>query len=215
MANREIVMLDEQYPSNSHKSKQRKEKDEVVVEKVVQSRVSKKKKPFLARLKDDFGGEDSRTIGDYILYDVLIPAIKDTLYDIVKGGTERALFGETRPRDNIERDRGRSYVSYSRYYKDRDRPRDRRSGGKRPRKPDLDDVFFENRGEAERVLDRLVGIIGDYGVVSVYDLYSLCDITGDYTDRKWGWDDITEMMYSDIVRTRDGYLLELPKPEVI
>lgn len=212
MAERELVMLNEQqYPSNSHKSKQEKKEREVVVEKVVKAGVRKKKKSFLSRFKDDVGGEDAKTIGEYILYDVFVPAMKDMIFDMVKGGVERALFGETRPRDDIDRSRGRSYVSYSSYYKDRDRGYSRSSRRDR-RKTELDDLVFSSREDAERVLDRMLDMVEDYGQVSVYDMYALCDVTGDYTDQKWGWDDLRR---AAVVRTREGYLLDLPKAVVL
>jgi hypothetical protein len=52
-------------------------------------------------------------------------------------------------------------------------------------------------------------IINRYGVVSVGDLYDLAGIsTTNYTVNKYGW---TNIRSAHVVRTRDGYLLKLPR----
>ena len=45
-------------------------------------------------------------------------------------------------------------------------------------------------------------------MVSVMDLYDLVGITGQYTDNKYGW---TNLRNAEPVRTRDGYMLKLPR----
>ena len=51
-------------------------------------------------------------------------------------------------------------------------------------------------------------LIETYGIVSVADLYELVGVDGEYTDNDYGW---TNIRNADVVRTRDGYLLSLPK----
>ena len=41
------------------------------------------------------------------------------------------------------------------------------------------------------------------------DLYDMVNITGDYTDTKWGWYDLRG---AGVERIRSGYLLDLPRP---
>ena len=50
--------------------------------------------------------------------------------------------------------------------------------------------------------------IDQYGIISVSDLCELVGISGNYTDNKYGW---TSLRTADVVRTRDGYILKLPK----
>ena len=47
-----------------------------------------------------------------------------------------------------------------------------------------------------------------YGLVRVADLYDLVGITGNYTDNKYGWTNITR---AEIVRTRDGFMIKMPR----
>ncbi len=53
-------------------------------------------------------------------------------------------------------------------------------------------------------------LIEKYETVSVADLYELLGVEASYTDEKWGWVDLRD---AGIRRVRDGYLLDLPKPE--
>ncbi len=202
-----------EYKSNSHRSKEQAEKKKEVVEKkkvekVTNGTVKTKKKSEIHKWTDIFLAEDVTNVKNYIIDDVLLPAAKKAISDIVTNGIDMLLYGETRSRT---KEKG-SRVSYSKYYDDRDRydRRDRdRDRGRRVRNGyDYDDIILETRGEAEDVLDRMDDLIDTYGIVSVADLYDLVGIQGNYTDNKYGW---TNLRNADIQRLRDGYLLKLPK----
>ena len=51
-------------------------------------------------------------------------------------------------------------------------------------------------------------LIDQYGMVSVGDLYDLVGVTGQYTDNNYGW---TDLRTASVVRTRDGYMIKLPR----
>lgn len=72
-----------------------------------------------------------------------------------------------------------------------------------------DDIIFDNRKEAEEVLDQMTDIINAYGHCSVADLYDLSGVTSKFSDNKVGWIDIKK---ASVVRSRTGYMLKLPKP---
>lgn len=72
-----------------------------------------------------------------------------------------------------------------------------------------DDIIFDNRKEAEEVLDRMTDIINAYGYCSVADLYDLSGDISKFSDNKVGWIDIKK---ASVVRSRTGYMLKLPKP---
>lgn len=135
--------------------------------------------------------------------DVLIPAVKKAICDIVKNGVDMILYGES-GRSNR---RPSEYVSYDRRYLDRGDSRfynaDRARIGY-----SYNDIILETRGEAEDVLARMDELIELYGMVSVADLYDLVGITGNYTDNKYGW---TNIRNAEPVHVRDGYMLRLPK----
>lgn len=200
--------LNNKFPANSHKV--RVEKEEKKIEKVIKGKVVQRKKSFGKRFIETFIGEDVDSVGSYILHDVLIPAAKATISDMVQGGIEMMLFGE-RKGTRTRRDGNRSYVSYNNYSSGSSRNRDdRRDYNQRNRsRHDFADITLETRGEAEQVLSHLVDLTMDYGQASVADLYDLIGVTSHFTDNKFGWYDLGS---ASVSRVRDGYLLNLPKP---
>lgn len=195
------------YKPNSHKSKEKaaaEAKTEKKVEKVVNGTVKTKKKSEMNKIKDLFISEDAANVKSYILMDVLVPAVKKAISDIVTDGVSMILFGTTGSRSS----RGNSsFISYDKFSRRED---DRRYSNIRTRSGyNFDDIYLESRGEAEEVLSRMDELIDMYGVVSVADLYDLVGITGNYTDNKYGW---TNIRNAEAVRVMGGgYMLKLPK----
>lgn len=80
----------------------------------------------------------------------------------------------------------------------------------KPARYDYNDVIFETRGDAERVLEQMRAILARQKVVRVSQLYDLCRIAGEYTDNYWGW---ASLFDAHVVSTRDGrYKINLPPP---
>lgn len=67
---------------------------------------------------------------------------------------------------------------------------------------------FDTRADAEDALSHMRDILETYGVVSVADLCDYLDEQHPYTATKYGW---TKLDTARIVRTRDAYVLELPR----
>jgi len=195
------------YKSNSHKSKEE-QIPERKIEKVVSGTVKTKKKSDIQKFADIFI-EDINNVKSYILMEVLIPAIKKAIFDIVTNGIDMILYGEagrTRNKSTIA-----SKVSYQRYYDNRmdEQKRDYRISSVR-NGFDYDELIFPTRGDAEAVLDAMNEIISQYGIVSVMDLYDLANVSTDnYQLNRYGWTDISGCK---AIRVRDGYVLNLPRP---
>lgn len=192
------------YQPNSHKSKEEAatKKEERKVQKVVSGK-AKTKKNEMRKLTDVFISEDASNVKSYIFMDVLVPAIKKAISDIVTDGVSMILYGETGSRKS----RSSGKVSYRSYYDDR---RDRRDSDDRRARGrfDYDDVVFETRGDAELVREQMVDMIERYGVVTVADMYDAADLTAPYTANKYGW---TNIRNAETIRVKDGYVLKLPK----
>lgn len=205
------------FPSNSLKGReQEKQKTETKkVEKIVKGKVVTRKKSWGKRAMESVVGDDVDSVGSYILHDVLIPAFKSTISDMVQGGIEMLLFGE-RKSSRTKRDGGKSYVSYNSYssgHRRDDRDRDKRDISARGRsRHNFDEIILATRGEAEEVIDHLVDLTIDYDAASVSDLYDLVGISGNFTDDKWGWTDLSS---ASTTRVRDGYRLNLPKTRLL
>lgn len=196
----------EEYKPNSHKYKedQNRSSPEKKVEKVIAGTVKSKKKSEIRKFTDVFISEDINNVKSYILLDVLIPAIKKAISDIVTNGIDMILYGET---GKTKSNSIASKVSYRSYYDGRNDRRDY-SAIRTKISYNYDDIIFDNRGEAEDVLSRMDELISTYGLVSVADLYDLVGVTGNYTDNKYGW---TNIRSASVIRVRDGYMLKLPK----
>ena len=197
------------YPPNSHKYKEEQKStasEEKRVQKVVKTPV-KTKKNEVRKFADIFISEDVSSVKSYIFMDVLVPAIKKAIYDIVTNGIDMFLYGGSGKGKSSS---SGSKVSYRNYYDQKNTNSGYRgSENQKPRNGfEYDDIIFDNRGEAEAVKQQLQATIGRYGVVTIADLYDMVDLTPPYTSQKYGWMDVSN---TEVARVRDGYVLKLPR----
>lgn len=206
----------DQYPSNSKRPVNTSDEPKKIA-RVVEGEVVRRKTPISRRMSQNLIGGDAQSVWGYVFGEVLIPAARDMVADAVSGGVERMIFGEHSPGRSRGRSRGGSvgHVPYNRPSAitgrtiRNDEPR--REISRRARSThSFDEIILASRHEAEEVLDRLDDLCARYQNASVADFYELCGISGNYTDDKWGW---TEMHGASVSRVRNGYLLNLPKPE--
>lgn len=96
-------------------------------------------------------------------------------------------------------------VSYRNYYDDPPF-----STSSKPARYDYNDISFETRGDAEKVLEQMRNILAHKKVIRVLELYDLCRIPSEHTDYHWGWASLAEVR---VVSTLNGrYKLTLPPP---
>lgn len=189
-------------------------KARVKATKIVTTEVRVEKPGLFSRIKTSMMGEDSRSVGNYLLHDVVVPAFKNLINEAISQGTERLLFGSTssRPRGLNER----HYTSYGSMSTSRQPFGDganRREPSRHERaNHDFDRIIIGDRREAEDILVRLYEMVQEYGSARVSDLYEMVGITGEFTDDKFGW---TTTGFGDVKRVSNGYLLVLPRPVFI
>lgn len=198
-------MSEREYKPNSYayKERQKNAQEEKRVEKVARGNVKTKKKSDLYRLADVFIAEDVRSVKSYALMEIIIPAVKKALYDVICDSTGMIL-GEGK-RDT-RRVGNSSYVSY-RSYSD-DRSRQRTDETRYNNNFDREDIVYESKGEAEAILERMDACLDQYGVVKVADMYDAAGLTAPFTANRYGW---TSLRNAETVRVRDGYIIKLPK----
>lgn len=208
-----------EFPSNSQNPKAA--GDESVPEKkkgpIVSGKVSRRKKPLGVRFREMFLADSDQSVFDYIVGDVLVPALKDMMTDAVSQGFERMIYGETRPnrrRSSSTAFGGTNYTNYNNRYSNSPRPAERPSVNRRARgSHDFDGIVLDSRSEAEEVINTLVDYIGKYEQATVQDLYELVGEPFHHTDSKWGW---TSLEMAGVRRVgTNGYMLVLPKTEPI
>lgn len=185
------------------------------------------KQSVASRFIDTLGLEDGRTVGDYLLWDVIVPATKDLISSIFKQGIDIFLYGTNRPK-NIERRGQTSRVSYGRYYEE---PR-RMQSGRQHKDPsysgrgmmdfttirwydytDSNGHLVTGREQAEQVLDEMIETIDMYEFCRVSDFLSFAQVPEsevNFTDHSLGWD---RLGTAGAQRSRDGgWYLSLPRP---
>ena len=196
-----------QFESNSYKSKEPIPVEEIKEKaKPIEGKVIVRKKGPLKRLVSTIFSDDADSVKTYVVQEVLIPSVKKLISDVMSNGTDILLYGESR-RNKPQNSNGSriSYSSYSGYYSQTNAKPD---PAKKASNEFSQDIILETRGQAEDVLIRLEEIIDKYKMVSVSDLNDILNISGPFTDAKYGWRDISS---AQIVRVRDGFLLKLPR----
>lgn len=206
-------------PSNSNASKAKTQTqepaqvpDEKRVGKVVTGKV-KTKKNEVRKFTDIFIAEDANSVKSYILDDLLIPTVKNLFVDVIQNSVEMLILGGKRGGrdgrrasyvDNV------SYRDYGRYSRD-----DRSYSSSRSSRNsfDYEQIVFETRRDAEKVLDSLDDIIRRFGLARVADLYDMCQMTAPYTAHDYGW---TSLSRAKVVSVRGGgYAIDLPRASAI
>ena len=156
-----------------------------------------------------FFSEDAGTVAKTIWEDYIVPSFQNAAINALeiwffgspRGGSRRRVYY----RDN---DR----TPYERYYDDRDRGI---SSSRRVANVNSSGNFkyldydFRTLDEVMEVIDYMQEKIRDYGEVRVSHLNSKIGITGDFTDRDWGWKDCRDFNWK-----RDGsmYTLDFAPP---
>lgn len=77
--------------------------------------------------------------------------------------------------------------------------------------PDLNEIFLATRDDAVAVFDAMNDLMGQYGRVTVADLYELVDIRSQFLDRKIGWTD--SYLEIKLLNLKDGWQIILPDPK--
>lgn len=197
------------FPPNSEASKKTSDKN---VEQVTSGEVIRKKKSLRSQLKDTFIAGDLKTSVRYVAFDILLPTLRDMIWEAGSGGIEKLIFGDSRRRGATTPQAGPTgYVSYNRYGMSGGRgsaPQRAMSRTARARH-DFDEIVLESRVEAEEVIDQLFDLVSRYESATVADLYELVGLPSTHTDHKWGWADLRG---AGVTRVRDGYLLDVPGP---
>ena len=179
---------------------------------------------------DKFISEDAEYVGSSIVDDILIPALRDLINDILHGAVDMTFGGGNyRGGSYSRRGRGRSHISYDRIYDDRryssrrrrddDDYDDRRS---RRRLPDCSEFVFDPRDfdrasdakcAAEDLLDDMADRIEEYGRVDMAWFLDQIgeDAEGLWNAEDWGWTNLSGVRVRG--SNRNGWYIDLPRPK--
>ena len=153
--------------------------------------------------------DDLDKVGETLLYDNLLPAVKNTITNFLKAFIDQLFYGESKT------NYGSSASTYHNSYNGSS------SSGGKPRNDfrDSGDYFIftsseiTSRGDGEATLYKLGRVLDDWGYVTVSNLYSMCNETAPYTYNGHGW----RSLHGATVSMAPGgqYCIKLPRPIVL
>ena len=219
--------MENEFPPNSHSKREarsarpsEKAPERKEVQRVTKSKAVLRKKPLRRKFIEAFRPEDNVGFVEHALLDILVPSIKDAMAEAASTTIEN-LLGVGRSARSHRRGRG-GYTSYnrmgaarphSRYDRDDD-DRGRRGGRRETRvADDAREIILDTKVEAEEVLEGLIELISKYEYATMRDLMSMIGENINPTHEDWGWSDLRGARIHRI--GRDGYLLDLPRPEYL
>lgn len=191
-------------------------KREKNIEQVV-TPVDVQKKSVVKKFAETFLQNNVKSVKEYIFEEVMVPALKSAVSEIVTQGVDMFLYGGTsndRGGYSSSRNRSRSsYVSYNNVSNDRyaNSRSHTREASRANKVHHFDDIIFGSAKEAETVLDCMYSIIDEYDFVSVSDLYDLVGITASFTDNRWGWHSLAGAYVHRA--PRNGWVITFPNTE--
>lgn len=168
------------------------------------------KKSIGKQIRDTFISNDIKDVAEYGLFKVLLPGIKDAVWDLVDRSLHMLFYGNgdsTRRKSSYIVDK----TSYSSYY----------NGGKRYQQEPVrslnpfDTIAFEERGAADDALASIKDHLSKYPDISVTQACNLARVKVDqnFMRASYGWrsSDVTKMSVS-VLPNRAGYQLIVPEP---
>ena len=182
---------------------------------------------------DRFISEDAEYVGSSIVDDILVPALRDLINDILHGAIDMTFGGGNYRGGSYSRrggGRGRSRIAYNRMYddsrfssrrrRDDDDYDDRRSS--RRRLPDCSEFIFDPRDfdrpsdakcAAEDLLDDMADRIEEFGQVDMAWFLDQVgeDAEGLWNAEDWGWTNLSGVRVRG--SNRNGWYIDLPKPK--
>lgn len=203
-------------PSMSDKNKVQNEniKEEKHIEKAIKGNVKIKKKGFLSKFKKSMVSEDANGVGDYVFKDIVIPAIKDVIFDAARGALEMVLYGDHSRRRSRNDRVNYSSISSGSYQYGRNSSKRESSEPRRNRVDDFEvrEVIFESRRDAENALSALLMVLEEYPSVSVGDFYDALGQSAPHTTLNYGWTNLND---AKVKPCKDGYYIDFPDPKPI
>lgn len=189
------------------------------LERVVKGEVVVQKPGVAKRFKSIFFGGDARTAGQYLLGEVLIPAVRNLAVELINKGTDQMVYGRDR-RPPASRSSYTPRVQYHnpvyrsepRGYVPPNRPLEAGRWVKMEDRPTVENIVVASKADADAILENLANVLDSYDEVTVADLYDLIGAPSTHVDHTWGW---TRLNTVSVRQVKDGYHISLPRVEAL
>ena len=180
------------------------EKDKKDPKKIIdQNDLVVSKKTRAKNFLSNFIKRDFEDIRDYIVYETLIPGLKEGFLSAI----EFILTDKVNGKKHYHSDR----EDYRKYY-NKSEKRSYRREQKENENCDYREIVIKRRDPAEQVVDNMRDRIEEYGYATVADLYRITGYASSYVDNNWGWEDPREI---GIRRVKEGFLINVEEAKYL
>lgn len=174
-----------------------------------------KEKTFKQKVRDAFISDEVHDIKSYVVFDVIIPAIKQTFRNLFVNSLDMALFGKVQQGPKTDQRGGSTYIAYDRLYQQGNggygqSPKPQKAGAPL-RINELDRVIFHDKTDAIDVLSYMLENIEEYHVTSVADFVQAANLTVSPIHHNFGFYDLSGASVEQLP-DGSGYWIRLPKP---
>ena len=195
------------------------------LEKVVTGEVLERKKGLGLKIKEAFIAADYKSTGNYIFWNVMLPAAKNMLWDMGSKAWSRTLYGQESiggvpgpPRGGLHGQQ--THIQYNQPvqrlpWQTPQTPMDPRLAQQAMAMAVATPTYeyiVSSQAEAQRILTMLQDTTEVYTVATVADLHTLLGRRVEHTDHTWGWESLAgARAYQD----RHGWVLDFPAPKPV
>jgi len=188
-------------------------------EPVAQGSLSKNRKGVFRIIFDEIISPNFEDLKTNFVQDVIVPRTMDWLYEL-GSNMLNDLFKTNRSSSGRSLGSSRSgHSDYGSYFRGTSRGSSRREPRDDSRHKndirDWEEISFDSRADAERVISSMIATIDEYQIATIADLFDFSGIDSapSWADNKYGW---TVLDNARTERGRDGrFYLVLPKPMAI
>lgn len=168
------------------------------------------KQSSLSKIAKEFIVEDSKTVGTYVLKEVIIPGIKNMIFQAITNTLSMAMFKEGYSGQG-KSSNGVKITDYNAVSK----TTLAQSSVRKYSTFEFENIEFDNRMDADAVLESLRRDLTRYPAVSIADMYDYAKVqcnapslTCPFTYNKYGWSNLAE---ATTIRTESSkWMIQFP-----
>lgn len=202
----------EQYPSNTLKerNKQAQKKEKPDLKCVVSGKTKSVPQSFWSKVFVGIKPASGQTMKGFIFDEIVTPLIQRAVVEGVTGAINYLVKGDAYADRKNNNSFGKSYINYNGISSGKLNGSQYVYSGKNSGM-EIENVWFESRVDAQRVLDEMQSVIAGYDILTVNGFYDIIGRTNiiDPSNEKFGWSDLRNAY---ITASRGGWVIHLPHP---
>lgn len=204
----------EQYPSNTLKerNKQTQKKEKPDLKCVVSGKSKPVPQSFWSKVFVGIKPASGQTMKGFIFDEIVTPLIQRAVVEGVTGAINYLVKGDAYADRKNNNSFGKSYINYNGISSGKSNANGSQYvySGKNSGM-EIENVWFESRVDAQRVLDEMQSVIAGYDILTVNGFYDIIGRTNiiDPSNEKFGWSDLRNAY---ITASRGGWVIHLPHP---